>query len=198
MRLGIPARVASSIRVFAITVFPEPVEPSIAACLASTAGGILMVFPSSRRVPSNMPSISDSSCCSGSASKDSSSPSDSSCCSGSASKDSSSPSDSSCCSGSASKDSSSFSAGPPVESSIHEACSSSFLMGSSAHDSKLDGSSSESSTSSVSPTFTFSSTGSSSSIFPNPHWSSAGLSTASSSSGMKPRVESHHSCLLPS
>ena len=33
---GILAIAASSISAFAITVFPEPVEPSIAACLART------------------------------------------------------------------------------------------------------------------------------------------------------------------
>ena len=36
IRAGIPAKAASSITVFAITVLPDPVEPNMAACLAKT------------------------------------------------------------------------------------------------------------------------------------------------------------------
>ena len=52
---GILAIAASSISAFAITVFPEPVEPSIAACLARTCGGISIGFALSLRLPRNMP-----------------------------------------------------------------------------------------------------------------------------------------------
>ena len=52
---GILAIAASSISALAITVYPDPVEPSIAACLASTCGGISIGFALSLRLPRNIP-----------------------------------------------------------------------------------------------------------------------------------------------
>ena len=55
IRDGIFAIAASSINALAITVFPEPVDPSIAACLARTWGAISTGFPLSRRSPKYNP-----------------------------------------------------------------------------------------------------------------------------------------------
>ena len=52
---GIPAKAASSITDFAITVFPEPVEPNIAACLARTILSIWMISPLSLLSPNSIP-----------------------------------------------------------------------------------------------------------------------------------------------
>ena len=52
---GIFAKAASSMSAFAITVFPEPVEPSMAACRASTIGLMSMGSPVSLLLPKYMP-----------------------------------------------------------------------------------------------------------------------------------------------
>ena len=55
MREGIPARAASSINAFAITVLPEPVEPNMAAWRARTCAGMSIGSPESLRSPRNIP-----------------------------------------------------------------------------------------------------------------------------------------------
>ncbi len=55
MSEGIFAKAASSMRAFAMTVFPEPVEPSIAACRAKTIDLMSIGSPVSRLEPRNNP-----------------------------------------------------------------------------------------------------------------------------------------------
>ena len=55
IRAGIPASAASSITDLAITVLPEPVDPSIAACLAKTILSIWTISPVSRLSPRSIP-----------------------------------------------------------------------------------------------------------------------------------------------